>query len=237
MLVLGGMLVFSGLLFAGFAPVAHQRLKRSVAWSKAVGALSKSPIVPRPAPGTLVAVRGTVQAAKPLEDPITSDAVVWYECEVQVGDDAPEMLRAESVFEIRDQSGTARVDPAEAREVSVRIDTFSPDDDRSRVAAFLARRGLGNRADVHIEHRQIAVGAELVVVGRWRGADESDASQPGQPALAAGDDGDLVLTTHSLEAFREREVASAKTGPLGVVILSGLSLVCTALGVVILAVA
>lgn len=229
MLVLGGMLIFSGLLFAGFAPIAHVRQKRSVAWSSAVAGLERSPIAPARAPDTLVAIRGRVESSTPLEDPITSRAVVWYECEVRVGDEPAEMVRDETAFEVRDETGSVRVEPANAREVSVQVDVFEPGDDRDRVGPFLTRQGLGNRADVGLEHRQITVGDELVVVGRWRASEEHG------PMLAAGDDAELVLTTHSLEAFREREVASAKSGALGVVILSVLGFACTALGVAFLA--
>jgi len=228
-LVLGGMLIFSGLLFAGFAPIAHLRLKRSVAWSDAVAGLARSPIAPARKAGTLVAIRGRVKASTPLEDPVTAHAVVWYECEVRVGDEPAEMDHDETAFVVEDESGSVRIDPANAREVAVQVDVFEPGDDRDQVGPFLTRRGLGNRADVGLEHRQIKIGDELVVVGRWCDSQEHGAT------LSAGDDAELVLTTHSLEAFQEREVASAKSGALGVVILSVLGFGCTALGVAFLA--
>jgi len=239
---LAGVLVFSGLLLASMAPIAARRMRRSRRWSEAVGALRLSKVAALSRDESLTAVRGTVEADAPIEDPVTGEEVVWYEVEVRVAEDTTDVIRGETSFVLRDESGTAWVDPKGARDVAVRIDQFEPGHDRTRVAAFFKKRGLSNRADVSLVHRHIPVGADLVVVGRSKAderapRDDGDGSyREGQERVAsftAGDDAQLVLTTHSLEAFRERELASTKSGTAGVIMLAVMGLGCTAAGAAI----
>jgi hypothetical protein len=240
---LGGVLIFSGLLLACMAPIAAVRARRAKAWSAAVAGLEIAPIAELPRDGSLCAVRGKVESDEPVEDPVTGDDVVWCEVETRVGESTSSIVHDGGPFLVRDESGAAWVDPAGAREIAVRIDEFEPDHDRKSVASFLKKRGLANRADVSIVHRAIPVGVDLVVVGRGREderaphAEDEAGYREGRErltALTASNDAELVLTTHSLDAFRERELASVKSGTAGVVILAALGLGCAAVGAAVL---
>ncbi len=241
--ILGGVLIFSGLLLACMAPIAAARAKRAKLWSEAVARLGLSPIAELSRDGDLSAVRGTVECEEPVEDPVTGEDVVWYEVETRVGDNTSSVVSQATPFVLRDESGGVWVDPEGAREIAVRIDQFEPGDDRKSVASFLKKNGLSNRADVSLVHRSIPVGVDLVTVGRGRedrrapqvDEDAGYRDGPGRMvAFTAGERGELVLTTHSLDAFRERELASVKTGSAGVVILAVLGLGCAAAGVALL---
>jgi hypothetical protein len=243
MYVLAAILIFTGLLLGGLAPVAANRLRKSRRWSEAIGRLSLRKIAELSRDGSFAAIRGRVETDAPLEDPVTGDPVVWFEVEVHVGKGTGDFVRGETPFVVRDESGEAWVDPAGARDVAVRIDDFEPEHDRGPVAGFLKKRGLSNRADVSLRHRHIPVGTEVVVIGR-SGADERAPRRAPESAyrdeqsrlvsLTSGDDAELAVTTYSLEAFRERELASTKSGSTGVVMLAVIGLGCAAAGGLIL---
>jgi hypothetical protein len=242
MQALAAILIFTGLLLAGLAPVAASRLRKGRRWSEAIGRLSLQKIAELSHDGSLAAIRGAVEAETPLEDPVTGDSVVWFEVEVHVGQATGDLMRGETAFVVRDETGAAWVDPKGARDVAVRIDDFEPEHDRGPVAGFLKKRGLSNRADVSLRHRHIPVGVEVVVVGRT-GVDERTPRREPESAyrdgpahlvsLTSGDEAELAVTTYSLEAFRERELASTKSGATGVIMLAAMGLGCAAAGALI----
>jgi hypothetical protein len=239
-LVLGAVLVFSGLLLAGLAKVAYDKVRASRAWARAVSELES--VRPSDLSGTpsLAAVRGVVHADEIVSDALTGEPSVFFEVEVTGPENEsrfPMIVTDARRFFVMDSGvsaparGSVEVDPKTAATIDVRRDVWESEDDRERVAAFLKSHGLANRADIRIEHRTLAPGQDVVVIGRPR-IDEARAL-PGRAKTAGyrGEAGNLhvfegtdvaplTITTSTLEAFVERELASAKTSLAGVVLLA-----------------
>ncbi len=244
MLVLGGVLLFFGLLLAGLAPVAVARSKGGRKWADEVSGLSLSRISDVSEEAVVSAIRGTVVPDEILRDPITDEPVVFFD----VHADGPERTglpideRGGARFFLRDDTGFALVDPSIVHDAILTHEVWQTGDDRRPVARFLKKRGLANIAGIRIEHSAIAPDKELLVVGRP--AMKRDVRAPGAPegyrdgSLAVpcfeGGAAPLVLATCSLETFVEREVASAKSGFAGVVMLLLLGLGTATAGAAVL---
>jgi hypothetical protein len=241
--VLGGVLLFSGLLLAGLAKIASGRLLAGRRWADRVAKLSLTSISKIGASTELAAIRGTVEADEVLTDPVTDAPVVFYEVHAEGGENVTRDERDAKPFFLRDATGVARVDPEHVHDLVLTHEIWQTGDDRKPVARYLKKHALANVSNVRIEHSAIAPDKELLVVGRptmKKGFALPGASttgyRDGDAAIPSFEGGDtpLVLATTSLDTFVEREVASAKKGTLGVLLIAALGFGSGVAGAVLL---
>jgi len=187
-------------------------------------------------PGELGAVRGTVVESPEVDaDPLTDARVAWWEARVLRRDKGRELLskRQGEALRLDDGTGAARV-VLEGAEIAVdfaeiEASSRAPTD---KTAALLDASGVDvpdEDVDARyvVEHRCVAVGDELTLIGVPREA---------QDGLQFTSKGPLYLTPGSLAELQARQREDLRAMDTMLKLGAGLGVVLIAVGVVLVVV-
>jgi len=182
-------------------------------------------------PGELGAVRGTVVESPDVDaDPLTDERVVWWEARVLRRDRGRELLskRHGEALRLDDGTGAVRV-MLEGAEIAVALEEIEASErvPSERTAALLADAAIevpDRDVDARyvVEHRRVAVGDELTLIGIPR---ES------QDGLRFTSRGPLYLTPGSLEALQARQREDLRAMDTMLKLGAGLGVALIAVGI------
>lgn len=184
-------------------------------------------------PGELGAVRGAVVESPEVDaDPLTGERVVWWEARVLRRDRGVELLskRDGEALRLDDGTGAARV-VLEGAEIAVDFEEIEASErvPSEKTAALLDASGVevpDRDVDARyvVEHRRVAVGDQLTLIGIPRRE---------QDGLHFTSEGPLYLTPGSLEDLQARQRGDLRAMDTMLKLGAGLGVVLIAVGIVL----